>query len=183
MIPYEEVVVAVRKARSPTEGRIYFAALLASAAGVPPDDFIVVGGSAIEFHTVGEYTSSDVDIVSSRWSGLRDVLRGWRFTGGLRVWVNVDLGIAVDLVKHPYTGDIGRTHVVSTPYGEIRVAGIEDLLVKRLASTKHWKVAGDFEHARLLAVLYREKIDWAYVGQLAKTYDVEDVLAVLMKAL
>src|SRR3972149_151773 len=53
MTSYEDVKKAARTARSPTQGRIHFAALLAAAAELGPDDFIVVGGAAIEFHTVG----------------------------------------------------------------------------------------------------------------------------------
>jgi len=34
---------------------------------------------------------------------------------------------------------------MSHPYGPVRLAAIEDLLVKRLASAKHWKVRGDFD--------------------------------------
>ena len=183
MTSYEDVKRAVRTAQSPTQGRIHFAALLASAAQVGPDDFIVVGGSAIEFHTVGEYTSGDIDIVSSRSNALRKVLRRWEFTGGPRVWFNEDLGIAVDLVTYPYTGDLARTQVYTTPYGTIRVAGVEDLLVKRLASAKHWKIPGDIEHAKLLALLYGDRIDWDYVRKFAALHDVEDFLEALLKAI
>jgi len=180
MTSYEDAKKAVRGARSPTQGRMHFAALLAAAAALGPDDFIVVGGSAIEFHTVGEYTSGDIDIVSSRADALRKVLRRWRFSGGPRVWLNEDLGIVVDLVKYPYTGDLSRTQVYTTPYGMIRVAGIEDLLVKRLASAKHWKIPGDVEHAKLLALLYGDRLDWDYVRKYAAHNDVVDFLEALL---
>lgn len=180
MTSYEDVAAAVQSARSPTEGRINLAALLATEAGLSLDDFIVVGGSAIEVHTVGRYTSGDIDIVSSRSSVLQAILKEWRFEGGPRVWSNGDLGIVVDLVKSPYTGDITRTTIVTTPFGQFRLAGIEDLLVKRLASTKHWRGPGDFEHAKLLAGLFKDRIDWSYVRKLAAEYDVEDLLNTLM---
>ena len=180
---YAEVRRAVRGARSATEGRIHFAAILAGAARLGPDDFIVVGGSAIEFHTVGEYTSGDIDIVSSEPEALREVLRRWTFTGGPRVWSSDDLGIVVDLVKSPYAGDVDRSQVVTTPYGTIRVAGVEDLLVKRLASAKHWKAPGDVDHAKMLAVLYRDRIDWAYVRRFAALNDVEDFLDALLRGI
>ena len=183
MTSYENVKKAVRTAQSPTQGRIHFAALLASAAQLGPDDFIVVGGSAIEFHTVGEYTSGDIDIVSSRSDALRKVLHQWKFTGGRRVWLSEDLGIVVDLVKYPYTGDLARTQVYTTPYGMIRVAGMEDLLVKRLASAKHWKIPGDVEHAKLLALIYRDRLDWDYVRNYAALNDVEDFLEALLRAI
>ena len=183
MTSYEDVRRAVRTAQSPTQGRIHFAALLASAAQVGPDDFIVVGGSAIEFHTVGEYTSGDIDIVSSRSDALRKVLHHWKFTGGPRVWLNEDLGIVVDLLRFPYTGDLARTQVFTTPFGMIRVAGIEDLLVKRLASAKHWRIPGDVDHAKLLSLLYGDRLDWDYVRKYAAFNDVEDFLEALLRAI
>ena len=183
MSSYEVVRDAVKASPSPTQGRLHFAALLAREAGLGPDDFIVVGGSAIEFHTVGEYTSGDIDIVSSRSDALRGILRGWKFTGGPRVWVSEGLEIVVDLVKYPYTGDLARTQVVATPFGAVRIAGIEDLLVKRLASAKHWKAPGDVDHARLLAVLYRDRIDWEYVRTFAALNDVKDYLDALLRSL
>jgi len=63
MIQYDEVVEKLKPARSPTEQRLHFSAILATAAGASTDEFIVVGGSAIEFYTDGRYTSCDIDIV------------------------------------------------------------------------------------------------------------------------
>jgi len=55
--PYEDLVAKLETARTPTELRLHFSALLAQASEVPADDFIIVGGSAIEIYTRGEYTS------------------------------------------------------------------------------------------------------------------------------
>ena len=68
-ITYEAVVAELRSARNETERRLHFSALLAKAGEVPADDFIIVGGSAIEIYTRGEYTSGVIDIVLSPQSG------------------------------------------------------------------------------------------------------------------
>lgn len=180
-VSYAEVVEELQRAPSPTERRLYFAALLGKAADIPTDDIIIVGGSAIEFYTVGEYTSGDIDIVSNQSELLRGLLREWRFQREGRVWANEEIGIVVDFVRPPYTGDQTKTQEISTPYGAVRVAALEDLLVKRLASTKHWKRKGDFNHARLLVDLYADQMDWDYIEGLARDYHVEDVLAFLRR--
>src|SRR2546430_11686606 len=101
--PYEDLVAKLETARTPTELRLHFSALLAKAGEVPADDFIIVGGSAIEIYTRGEYTSGDIDIVlSPRWD-LANTLRGWRFSKQGRLWINQDLKIVVDFVAYPYT--------------------------------------------------------------------------------
>ena len=166
-ITYEAVVAELRSARNETERRLHFSALLAKAGEVPADDFIIVGGSAIEIYTRGEYTSGDIDIVlSPRWD-LAKTLLGWRFTKQGRLWINDDLKIVVDFVAYPYTYDQSKTQVLVTAYGSVRIAAIEDLLIKRLLSAKYWKRAGHLEHAKILAVLYRDRMDWSYVEQLA----------------
>lgn len=182
-VTYEQVVEKLNLAANPTERRMYFAALLSKAADISTDDIIVVGGSAIEFYTVGEYTSGDIDIVSIRSEHLKGVLGEWNFHTEGRIWLNERLGIVVDFVPYPYTGDETKTQILSTPYGSIRVAALEDLLVKRLASAKHWERKGDFDQARLLAVLFRDRMDWGYVEDIAKEYNVRDMLDALKRAL
>ena len=179
---YEDLRAKLRAAPDETQYRLYFAALLADAAAVGADDFFIVGGSAIEIYTVGEYTSGDIDIVSSQNERLRAVLKSWSFRREGRVWVNEDLRLVVDLNSYPYTGDVGKTTIMTTPYGTVRLAAIEDLLVKRLISAKFWKQKGDFDHARLLAVTFRDRIDWDYVESFARREDVSDMLARLRDA-
>jgi len=180
---YEEVKEKLRGARSPTEKALHFAALLAAAGEVSPDDLIVVGGSAIEIYTNGQYTSGDIDIVLSPSRTLTPILAEWNFKSQGRIWYNDDLGIVLDFVKPPYTYDESRTQVLVTPHGPVRIAAIEDLLIKRLVSAKWWRRPGDVEHAKLLAVIYADRIDWKYVENLAKREDVGDVLTELRRAL
>lgn len=138
-----------------------------------------MGGSAIEFYTRGDYTTGDVDVVYTGHADVNKLLLEWRFIRQGRIWLNEGLGIVVDFVKPPYTGDLTRTQVLETPYGSIRLAGLEDLIVKRLASAKHWRRPHDADHARLLAAGYEDRIQWGYVERLAAEYDVEDLLAIL----
>ena len=179
---YDELKAKLRAATGPTQRRLYFAALLADAAAVPTDQFYVVGGSAIEFYTVGEYTSGDIDVVSSRNDRLREILAAWKFEGTGRIWSNEELNLVVDLNRYPYSGNAEKTQVVTTPYGAIRLAAIEDLLVKRLISTKFWKEREDFEHAKLLAFDFWDRIDWEYVEGFARREDVLDLLVPLRQA-
>lgn len=179
VLSFEELKAKLGAAPDQARYKLYFAALLADSASVRTDEFFVVGGSAIEFYTVGEYTSGDIDVVSSQNERLREVLKSWKFRRDGRVWVSDDLGLVVDLNRYPYTGDVEKTTVVSTPYGRIRLAAIEDLLVKRLISTKFWNQKGDFEQAQLLALGFWNRIDWDYVHRFAQREDVIDLLTLL----
>jgi len=178
---YEEVEAIVSGAPSPTERRLRFAALLASELRASTAEFVIVGGSAIEFYTRGQYTTGDVDVVYTGRIDASKVLTAWRFIRQGRIWLNEGLGIVLDFVKPPYTGDLARTQTLETPYGSIRLAGLEDLIVKRLASAKHWRRPGDADHAQLLAAGYEDRVNWDYIERLAAEYDVKDLLAVLRR--
>ncbi|MFQ5951687.1 MAG: DUF6036 family nucleotidyltransferase [Candidatus Geothermarchaeales archaeon] len=182
MISYDELLSYLNLAATPTERMVHFAALLGKAAKITPDDLILVGGSAVQFYTVGEYTSGDIDIVSSSRHRLEGVLKKWRFSKPSRIWLNEEIEMVVDIRPSPYTGDISRTELVSTPYGEVRVASLEDLVVSRLVSTKHWKIPGDFDHARLLSVQEGHRMDWDYIERRAREEFVEDLLKVLRES-
>lgn len=183
MTSYEELTQELSASSTPTERRLHFVALLAREAAWTTDHFVIVGGSAIEIYTSGRYTTGDIDLVLAGTTPPDRVLRSWRFRAQGRIWFNDELGIVVDFVKPPYTGDLDRSQILTTPFGPVRVAAIEDLLVKRLASAKHWHRPGDLDHAKMLGLAYRDRIDWGYVEDLAATYDVRDVLADLRAAL
>ncbi len=186
MKAYDELKAAITRAPSHTERWLYFVVLLGKAAGVSPDDLIVVGGSALEIYTsqtTSQYTTGDIDLVSYERERLAAVLGSWGFKGGPRLWTSSELNIFIDLVGAPYTGDITRTQVITTPFGAVRVAGIEDLMIKRLASAKHVQRPSDVEHAKVLMVLYSDRLDWAYLQRLAVQYDVADYLDALQKTI
>jgi hypothetical protein len=166
------------------ERQLRFAAILARELEVSSKDFIIVGGSATAIYTDGRYASGDIDaVLTARREERTRVLRRWGFTQQGRQWYNEDLGVYLDFVKPPYTGDISRTQVIATPEGQVRVAAVEDVLVKWLMSAKWWREPKDVDHARLLAAANRDRIDWAYVQRLSEEGEVADFLAALRKSL
>jgi hypothetical protein len=155
---------------------LYFAALLAKKCDLRKEPFIIVGGSAIEIYTKGKYVSGDVDVVTTAKDRVCATLLEWGFSRQGRLWIRSDLGMAIDIVSDKYTGTMTLTREISTPYGNVRVAAVEDLLVKRLASTKHWKLPNDLGQALLLLRDYRESMDMSYLRKVAQEYDVVDLL-------
>lgn len=170
----QEVGSILTSERRPERRILYLAGLLTEALG--RDSVIVVGGSAIEILTSGGYVSGDVDLIVSSPDRAVQVLQGWGFSKGGRLWMQKEWELYVDLVGRDYTGSRDRTREVQTPFGTVRIAAVEDCLVKRLASAKHWRIPSDLDHAELLMREYRGSIDWAYLRGQARYYVVEDVL-------
>lgn len=164
---------------SSDERIITFGALLSRETGA---DVIVVGGSAIEVYTRGGYASADIDLVGDRRAIIKAV-ESWDFRPVGHMWVNRNWGIAADPRGEDYTGDLGRTREVVTPFGRVRLAAVEDLIVKRLASVKHWNQRGAIKEAGLLLASRADEIDWAYLEGQAEDYHVVDVLHDLMRSL
>ena len=183
MPAYSTVKRVVLQTEDPTERKIRFMALLTSGLPKQPRGPILVGGSAIEVYLDGMLRTGDMDVVYDM-KALEKALRGWRFElGGLRAWTNEELGLAVDIVGADYTGSLDRTTTITTSYGPVRVAGVEDLILRRLASAKHWRYPADMEQAYLLAKAHYDRIDWAYVSMEAERDLTSDYLRKLRRAL
>ncbi len=171
----DELRAKLAVAGSQTEYRLFFTALLRKEAKIPTDDFYVVGGSALEIYTTGKYTSGDIDLVTHLGKPIHGVLRRWGFENHGRIWHNEELRLVVDLVKPPSRGSAIRSSLFTTPFGTVRLAAAEDLLVKRLSSAVNWRQPGDFEHAKLLALEFGDRLDWAYVEKFAAEHQVLDL--------
>lgn len=161
--------------KDPARRTLYVTAMLSAEAKLKDRGLIVVGGSAIEIYTRGAYVSDDIDVVGER-ERILQVLRSWGFKKEGRIWYRKDWQVVFDVPSSEYHGDFYRTRVISTPYGSVRLAAVEDLLVSRLISCKYWRIPDDLDHAVLLASEYQDSIDWEYVEARARQEGVVGLL-------
>ena len=180
MTAYSTVKRVILAVDDPTERKVRFMALLSSALPKGEERPVLTGGSAIEVYLDGTLRSGDMDIVYRR-QDLEKVIRAWRFTlgGGLRSWINDELMIAIDMVGEELSGSYDKVTTITTDYGQAVVIGVEDLILKRLASAKFWGVVSDMEQAFLLARAREDDVDWEYLNNGAKVAGTEDYLAKL----
>lgn len=170
----DELGRVLAKARSGGERNLWLGALLTKEAAT---DIVIVGGSAIEVYTGGMYVSGDTDLVGER-QAIITALEHWGFRREGRLWSRSGLELWVDPVGRNYTGDTRRLREVSTPYGPVRLASVEDLIAKRLIEVKVWPRGGTalFDQAVALAGEYHEEIDWEYVTLVAKRGRADDLV-------
>jgi hypothetical protein len=168
----------------PTERKVRFMALLTSALPKRGARPVLVGGSAVEVYLDGVLRTGDMDVVHEP-RALGPVLEAWKFDlgAGLRASVNDELGLAVDMVGGELAGSAERTTTITTDYGPATIIGVEDLVLKRLASAKRWKVPADMEQAYLLAKAFEERLDWPYMEAEAARGLVSDYLETLKRML
>jgi excisionase family DNA binding protein len=162
----------------PIERRLAFAGLLSRACRERGwREPVVVGGHAVEFYTAGGYTTVDLDLVAAS-DAVGEVLASWGFERDGRHWYDESLGLLVEAPGQQLDAD-QEAHTVDVEVrGEhVAVLGIEDLVVDRLNACVHWGSQEACEWARVLVHAYRERIDWDYLRDRAKTEDIEEVLA------
>jgi hypothetical protein len=152
-------------APSESERIAWFGALLTREAGLQ-GKLIIVGGSAIEVYlTSNKYVSQDIDVVGAK-GPITQVLRRWRFhreegRSGREYWTKDGLG-QVDLVGPKDRSGL-PPRVEHTPYGDLLLAPVEYLIVRRLMRAGREHSTELFRQAEVLAVQYGGELDWDYI--------------------
>ncbi len=178
MASYDQVRRVVLGTQDPTEKKIRLMALLTASLPKGGPKPVLAGGSAIEVYLGGMLRTGDMDVVYDIKS-LERLLRRWNFERAFRSWANEELGLSVDPVGTPLEGSDDRVLTIVTPSGPAAVIGKEDLILKRLASAKHWRYPSDMEQAYLLAKAYEDELDWEYIKETAEKGGTRDYLVKL----
>ncbi|MDH7487614.1 MAG: hypothetical protein QHJ81_15255 [Anaerolineae bacterium] len=120
------------------ERRLRFVAWLTrmlAPQGVRP---IVVGGHALEFYTLGDYATGDVDLVCTDIAAAAKVLQAAGFQREGRYWYREDVDLAVEFPDTDLHGSPDRVEAVSIGEEVVYLIGKEDLLIDRLNACEHW---------------------------------------------
>lgn len=172
----DSALAEIASESDPTLKHLKLASLVSAVYRECGIELVVVGGSAIEFYTEGAYVSGDLDLCveftpQALTARLRqELMARLGGTGGPRSWQVA--GLYVDVLSN--FENLARTPVrrLEGPYGEVRVAPVEELIVERVLISRY---PGDYppaaECARKLiaaALLAEVETDWAEVKRLAQ---------------
>lgn len=173
-----------KKIEDPLRRRLYVCALVTEALpysdGLP---YVVVGGNALEFYTLGDYTTADVDLVSARRSEIGNILDSWGFNRMGRHWYHADLDVAIEVPDDVLAGSEEKITQVEIEDLTVHIIGVEDLIIDRVNAYVHWRSIDDGDWAKELMVLYKDEIDWDYLATTAQTEKILDVLNTLKSAI
>ena len=139
----------VAKIADPLRRRLYFVAVLTKYLGGPTPP-VVVGGHAVQFHTLGSYATEDIDLVYADRARLDTLLVSWGFQRDGRHWYSPQLSIAIEAPGDTLSGDWERVVPVRIGGLAANVVGVEDLIVDRLNAFVHWDSEEDGTWARVL---------------------------------
>ena len=167
----------------PLRRRLYVCALVTAA--LPHSNrlpYVVVVGNALEFYTLGDYTTADVDLVSGRRSEIGNILENWGFNRMRRHWYHADLDVAIEIPDDVLAGLEEKITQVEIEGLNVYIIGLEDLIIDRVNAYDHWRSIDDGDWAKELMALYKHEIDWDYLVTSARTEEILDALNTLKSA-
>ena len=164
------------------ERRLFFAAIISEFLQKNHRvDLVVVGGNAVEFYTLGSYSTEDIDIVVTNFSIIENLLQYLDFEKINRVWYREDIDISIDPVGSELAGDLKRVSRVSIKGRTVQIIGLEDIIVDRLNAFIHWKSEQDGLWAQEIVAIHQEDIDWKYIEERCKKEQIISALEEIKK--
>lgn len=170
----QQALSSIGDATDPTIRQLELASLVSAIFRERGIELVVVGGSAIEFYTDGQYASGDLDmcLISPTRLGIRtrqELMGRLGAKGGPRSWQVA--GQYVDILGELETLSQKPLEILEAPYGLVRLIGPEDLLVERVLISiypQRNETAGDCARKlAAVAIAGQVEMDWNEADRLA----------------
>jgi predicted nucleotidyltransferase len=142
---------------------------------------IVVGDHALEFYTLGDYATADIDLVCYDRATVGQVLEQAGFRREGRHWYRPDLDLAIEVPDDVLAGSRERVERVAIDEYNVCLIGKEDLLIDRLNACVHWGSEADCLWVKELMLLFDEVLAWSYLEQRAGEEGTLDKLMTLRR--
>jgi len=172
----KEIVSKLRKEPNELKRKMLLIGYISSRLSRRGGSVFLVGGQAVETYMAGQYTTGDIDITTTDRESTEEVLAQMGFVREGMVWLNERLAVAVHIVGS-YPSRTEKARIIEVGPYEVRVVGVEDLIIDRLAAAKFWKSERDAEQASALFHGFVDRLDIDYLRRRAKEENVEDLLS------
>jgi hypothetical protein len=144
---------------------------------------ILIGGSALEFYTLGGYMTGDIDIALPTSKKVDAVFASLGFLKNGRYWNHPIYDILMEAPVAALAGELAPLLRVQVQGLTCYLIGVEDLFLDRLNGFVHWKWEDDRRWAKRLLELHLDTIDWKYLHEKSKEYKTQEAFLVLQKEL
>lgn len=141
---------------------------------------VLVGGGAVEFYTVGAYSTGDIDLVAPSGKDISNRLGLLGFQRIGKNWVNEEAGIFLEFPSSSLGADEDYNEI-DIGGGRIRIISIEDLIIDRLNAFKWWSSTVDGVNALLLLNSRILNVDTDLLEAKVKINDLTDVYQGIVK--
>lgn len=169
-----------RTLQDPLLRALYVAGVVEREVNTEGARAVVVGGTAVAWHTRGLYLSGDVDLLCPR-APLERAMQRLGFEREGRHWLRADLGLLLEAPGDALESYRDRTVEVEVEGVKVTLLSVEESILDRLRACVHWRSELDCEQALQMLLIHREAIDWPYLERRALRDQVADALAEVRK--
>lgn len=162
-----------RYSNNPVEERLCIAAAIQEEMKKFANEVTVVGGSAVEFYSAASYMTKDLDFIAKDTHNINLVMSNLGFKNDNGIWYHDDTSVIIEFPKGPLIGDENKATNVETPYGEVKLIGIEDIIIDRASAVKFWNDSSEW--TEYLMLTHFDELDKQYLISQSKTnlcYDI-----------
>lgn len=176
MVALEKINKAI-KFEDPLKRHMAIAATIADELQKAGSDVAIVGGTAVQFYTAGDYMTQDIDFVATRTDKIKEVMTNLGFKNDAGTWyLPGQENVVVEFPGDELDGSWQKTQPVELPdHGTVKVIGVEDIIIDRACAAKFWKDQSDTWVASIMYT-HNDKIDWDYLYKRADYELVRDVI-------
>jgi len=136
--------------------------------GIKP---IIVGGLSVEIYAQQEYSTRDIDFVSTGYEKLRDILFSLGFKKESRYFYRDDIEVAIEIPSSDLDGDYDRVlkMIIDEDGNYVYLISLEDIILDRIRAAVHWKSEEDTIWAFKLLSNQFERVDLEYLKSHTQT--------------
>jgi predicted nucleotidyltransferase len=171
----------IRTARTELEKKLMIVGELTrqlAAEGVYP---IIVGGTAVEVYSTGEYQTHDVDLVVAARERAVQALESMGFERKGRVWHHPRWDAVLEIPDVQLASDMARVNRITIDDYQVYCIGLEDLIIDRLNAAQHRGSREDRRWAAILLRAYRDELDMDYLKARAVQESIDSLLNQLLE--
>lgn len=162
-----------RYSNNPVEERLCIAAAIQGEMKKFANEVTIVGGSAVEFYSAASYMTKDLDFIAKDTHNIKLVMSNLGFKNDNGIWYHDDTSVIIEFPKGPLIGDENKALNVKTPFGEVKLIGVEDIIIDRASAVKFWNDSSEW--TEYLMLTHFDELDKQYLISQSKAnlcYDI-----------
>ncbi len=142
---------------------------------------ILIGGTALEYYSLGGYSTTDVDIALPYDPQVDKVFAALGFKKEGRYWSNNELDLLFEAPAGILKGEDAEITKVMMDDMVCYILGLEDLIIDRLNGFVHWRWEDDGRWVKRLIALHKKDLDLTYLRRRAAVEKTAEALERLLK--
>ena len=171
----------IKQLKDPLKQRLLALAVLTARLEQEGYRPVLIGGCALEYYTLGGYTTKDMDIALPSTPEVEAVFSEFGFEREGRYWYHDNYDLLFEAPTSTLEGEEAPRTEVEVEGLKCYIIGVEDLIIDRLNGFVHWGWKDDRRWVIRLLELNRGKLDVEYLRQKASQEKTSKVMEEILR--